>query len=438
MPAHKASTGGRRREGRFSAAHTDEDLYALVAAVITANGFPPDEHVSGRSWDAGRAVSDEFSDAPTARQIATRLKRDWPSIVTIAQQRPGTPGATRAVITTTRQVANALLDERHLILGLTKVSERTGGRSFGEAEYDSERNAILQQAAREGTRSYWEGLLPSAAQIKRIARDWDVALVMAGLDPRPGVTLSPAGKKRAEAVQKKRVASTAGGERGSRKGRTTRRSSVRRADPAAQADARSPRPTPPPVTNRRSGDEEPLSLGRARPQEPAQVGLAVDAALAEFARSQGAWPSSVATLARWAGHHDVGISGLRSVTTLKPFLAHAAEKLEAGGIEAPAFDSMIGPAAINLEAAVTPGLPRQTRNARGYTEAEVVRAVARCMRATHKTTDVRQRDYLAWVNQHGRFENPRAASPSKLPSFGGFGAVKRRALDLLASTDHTA
>ncbi len=424
----------RSDEGRFDSPYTDDDLYALVAAVIAANGLPPDEEVSQRTWDAGRAVSEEFRDAPSARRIAARLKRSWKHIVAIAQQRPGMPTYAGAVTATTRQVENALLDERHLMLGLTKAAERIDARSFGRNEYDGERAEILREASREKTLGYWERMLPTSAQIERIAGDWDVALVMAGLDPRPGVTLTPAGRRRAERIRDQLSKSKAPSRRVRESGlSTTRRGNVRRGSAGARAPANEGSPPQGPESERRAAPvappDEPLTVGSARSRGAANGGLPLERALAEFARSQGGWPSSANTLRVWVSHHNIGVVGIKG--TFPDALTAAAEILLADGIEPPMPTTTRTIRTLDMDAPVAAGLPRK-RPTR-YSCDDVVEAVARCMRETGKTTDLRQRDYLNWVRAHKRAGDTRLPVLTALQAHGGFAAVRNQALETLAA-----
>lgn len=106
------------------------------------------------------------------------------------------------MVATTRPVVNEDLDARNLLFALNLVARELGHDSVTRDEYRATRRAA-RRAARDGRRRELERLLPNVAQLERLGGgEWDVELAAAGLEPREGGKLTPAGETFAAEIRK--------------------------------------------------------------------------------------------------------------------------------------------------------------------------------------------------------------------------------------------
>lgn len=182
---------------QFTRSVDDAALVDAVGEIIREAGFDADEHVSTRAFDAAKRRLSGFEHVPTARQISGRLGQRWPDIVAVARGAPGAPRPADAIRAWGRAEENPDLDERNVIFALGLIARELGQDTLTPDEYEQRVQVLLHAGRRDGRGHVFGPLLPAAAQIVRLAGDWDVALAMAGLRPRSGVQLTAAGQQRA-------------------------------------------------------------------------------------------------------------------------------------------------------------------------------------------------------------------------------------------------
>lgn len=141
--------------------------------------------VSQRRWDQARKQSARFAGLPLARDIARRLTLPWCEVLQLALAPPETH-AHRLGRALTRVEQDWLTDE-HIVYALRMVAGRLDIRTLTPGQYRAERTRML---ALDRTR-WLHGRrlrLPTDEQIRRaVAGDWDHALALARLAPRPGL-----------------------------------------------------------------------------------------------------------------------------------------------------------------------------------------------------------------------------------------------------------
>lgn len=221
----------RSRDGRASARYSDGELYSLVRRVaVWVNRRRPTK-VTQSDFDIGRAGA-KLPDLPSARAICMRLgeegkSRPWAEVLEIACAEQASPEISQG-----RRRGSGManhLGEPHLYFALNLVAQHLGVRSLTPDDYERGCLALLERESRRrtGRHSHQEHLLdellPNAGQIERIVRaagksltadgatksddaksdeeiaeevvhggqgiptggaDWDVALSIAGLEPR--------------------------------------------------------------------------------------------------------------------------------------------------------------------------------------------------------------------------------------------------------------
>ena len=158
---------------------------------------------------------------------------------------------------------------------------RLGQDTLTPDEYEQGVRDLLHAARRDGRIHVLQALLPTAAQIVRIAGDWDVGLSMSGLRPRPGVQLTGAGQRRAADVWQ----AAHGNARIQPSPEAPDSTSI------AEAEARTP-PAP----------EGHLTTGASRGghQRRHRVPLGLVDAIVIFWQGQGGWPKKPGVLSAWA------------------------------------------------------------------------------------------------------------------------------------------
>ena len=139
--------------------------------------------VSQRRFDATRQVSQRLAILPRAHRIAERLRMPWRDVLVLAHA----PSSTHA-----HRLGRAQTEPEHdwlttdlIAFALKLVALRLGVESVSPVQYRTERARLL----REDHAAYLHGRqlrLPSEDQI-RVAMDgdWDAALALADLAPRP-------------------------------------------------------------------------------------------------------------------------------------------------------------------------------------------------------------------------------------------------------------
>jgi hypothetical protein len=201
---------------RYTSRYRDDELPDVVAAV--ARVAAPDDPlgVSTRRWDAHRAAAGH-PDAPSARQITTRLNRagrnvlSWPRIVRLAfatrdEQR-------QSLVSAARRPEQPHLGVAHVDAALRLAARFVSGETVYPDEYEVACERALAELPAGPRREGLAAQLPTVGQIERIARnhraehktastlsDWDYALTLAGLPPRPAVQDPARGKRKAMEV----------------------------------------------------------------------------------------------------------------------------------------------------------------------------------------------------------------------------------------------
>lgn len=170
----------------------DAELLAAIRAVALALGGTAPEKLSQPQFDRGRAtVADDYPGLPTARAIYMRLNSGtggrvpWASIVRAALA--GGVSAQQTIAATRRSAATVPVDRRVVFFALTLVARELGVRTFGPDGYDATASRL-----RRTRRGALASLLPTANQLVTYAGDWDMALELAELDPRPAAHARPA------------------------------------------------------------------------------------------------------------------------------------------------------------------------------------------------------------------------------------------------------
>jgi hypothetical protein len=183
-----------RIAGKFRSEYTKARLYELVrkAALFVKPIFPKD--LRQTEFDSARSEIGH-ADAPTARQIATRLARSWADIVRDAVDQK-TNQVRHDKVETKNEIADWVTRD-HIFYALRRVRSHLGGASLTRDQYEAGRIELLA-ADREHHRfgGVLEENLPTLNQVETFARnllkradlsDWEAALLIAEIKtPEPG------------------------------------------------------------------------------------------------------------------------------------------------------------------------------------------------------------------------------------------------------------
>lgn len=189
----------RDDQHRFAASLLGEaELFEAVAGTARYARSVEPELLTQAQFDKHRAAAG-FPDAPTAKVVAWRLRDragrsfPWRQLVSAAleSERPD-----RVMIARTRSASDAALSVPHLRSALTMVAGLREQHTLGPYDYEETRERLLAIYRRRAKLHVIDDLLPTLGQIERIARNeaderddrepWDIALELAGLEPRPG------------------------------------------------------------------------------------------------------------------------------------------------------------------------------------------------------------------------------------------------------------
>lgn len=388
-----------RDAGRFTTAYGNVELYSVVRQVLEQAGVPEGETVSTRRFDTLSAECG-IEGVPSARQIGQRLKRPWREVVDIARGADGAPSPTRAVISVERSVENSDLGERHVVFALATVARHLGLSTLRPGEYERGVASLLEAGGREAARRI-KDLMPTEGQIVRIAGDWDVALAMAGLDARPGVTLTAVGQKEVERV---RALATATGPLPAKK----RAKPLRGRKGTAPTRPRRTKTETPEPTAETAEEAKPLTQGRAKAGSQAHA-IELPDAIVAFARTQNGWPANHHAMRTWQKTFRI------SVRTPRPldWPAALASAHAAADDDAPARDRTIR--ANDIDATKTPpaSLPRQYTVE--WTREECLDAIDRFLDTLGPNDRPTQQAYRNWRKTTA----PDAPNAGVFPRHGG-------------------
>lgn len=178
--ARTRAPGKRNARGRFQTRYDARTLVDVVAAVARVAKPTEPESISQRDYDNARSLAG-YPDAPSARQIATRLRIWWPDLIALA-------------FDPARDIDKALgkrlgAEEEPATLAaiaeaLKTVAFELDKKTLTPLDYSNERERLYLQATRARRARLH---LPSVGQILYAAASWDEALAEAGLAPRPAV-----------------------------------------------------------------------------------------------------------------------------------------------------------------------------------------------------------------------------------------------------------
>lgn len=196
---------------RFKSEYRDGELPQLIADVARV-AVPQDAvSVSTRRWDAHRDAAGH-PNAPSARQITARINKagrhvlGWPRIVELSF---GSAAQRRSLfVVAGRRPEQHHLTTTHLELALRRVARHLDAETVYPEQYEPACTEILARLPAHA-RDTVATALPTLGQIERIARnertaaavatglsEWDVALELAGLQPRHAVNDSSRGRSR--------------------------------------------------------------------------------------------------------------------------------------------------------------------------------------------------------------------------------------------------
>jgi len=167
---------------RPASAFDPPELLDVVRAVCEAADGEDPAAISTRGWDAARALSDRYADAPPARRICEHLGLPWAKVRELAFMEP-----TRRAIA----LGHALNEQQGNWLTpaysdfvLQLVARRLGVEMLTPGQYRAERAAML--AADRGRAHRGQLRMPTEHQVAALAGSWDRALADAGLRARQG------------------------------------------------------------------------------------------------------------------------------------------------------------------------------------------------------------------------------------------------------------
>lgn len=167
---------------RFTSTYDTRALPDAVRAVALTCRPDDPMALTQRQFDAGRQLVPEHADAPTARQICTRLGTSWPSLLRMLFEAGRDPA--RSTGAWQREDEDHELTMERIVAALQIVAVRRGADTLRPHEYLQSRTELLQG----GRRKHRHGTapdLPTVGQIERVAVSWDRALQAAGLLERP-------------------------------------------------------------------------------------------------------------------------------------------------------------------------------------------------------------------------------------------------------------
>lgn len=387
IPSPQVSdTQVNRRGGRYAVTFRDDELYDVVRKVLQANDIKPSEEVSTRRFNKLRP-KDADRHVPSAKQIATRLKRSWPEVVAIVRADEDGKAAHHAETGKSRSPARIEIDERHMLFTLRRVARLLGETTVTPVDFEDARAQLLRQADRDQNRELMEELLLTYIQIVRVAGDWDIALRACGLNARPGVVIDAEGLAYAKAVR-----DTAGIEDLGQ-------------DPVDDGDAggkRRVKPTP--------RDRPALST--------------LDATLA-FLHTKGAWPSGAGALRAWAKLNGVALSKV-SGEDVRMACDQARDRLLSEGKQGPPEGRTVAAGGLREGAALPEGLPPAE-----VWQHDLDKLIGDMVRfLTEHEGKPTQASYRNWAKANG------ASAPSSFnrPGRPGFAGMVRLARERMAST----
>ena len=181
-----------RIAGKFRSQYTEQRLYEVVrkAALYCKPDYP--KELRQTEFDRCRAEIGH-ADSPTARQIAKRLDRSWPDIVSDAVDE-NTNQTQKDAVTKKNEEAPWLTTD-HVFYALRRAARHLGQETVTADQYDVARvELIAADRKKHKFGGYVEENMPTASQIERVAReakpgildtDWEKACVIAML-PKPG------------------------------------------------------------------------------------------------------------------------------------------------------------------------------------------------------------------------------------------------------------
>lgn len=178
-----------RTIGRFRSHYTDARLYEVVrkAALHARPSYP--KELRQTEFDRSRAEIGH-AEAPSARQIATRLKRPWPQIVSDAVDEKATQAQLDSLADRTKEADWVTAD--HIFYAVRRVARLREQESVTRDQYAATR---LQLIADDRKRHRFGGVLeenlPTGNQLETAARtltdpdfecsDWERVLIVGDL-----------------------------------------------------------------------------------------------------------------------------------------------------------------------------------------------------------------------------------------------------------------
>ncbi len=186
-------------------------LLQRVGDVARAANAVEPTTVTQRAFDAERQRAKCFSDVPTARATAHKLRLGWQEIMELAQE--PVPTQKRRLAKKEGEGREEWLTEEHVAAMLGIVAARLGTDSLTREEYAAEREQILAENKQRARQTP----IPTVDQIRRVARDrvpgdksgttsyagsWERALRLAGLKPRAKPKLKIVGVASVELLER--------------------------------------------------------------------------------------------------------------------------------------------------------------------------------------------------------------------------------------------
>lgn len=177
--AQQADEDKRNTRGRWYSKYDSKGLLVAVRDVALAADADEPDKVSQRKWDAHRGAGGH-SDAPSARQICTRLKLAWSEVLRFAFDPDRSLEQTLVGVSKAKE---RKLTKRETHFALNRVALELNVRTFSKGEYTTAAEKLITvDRRRMGAQSILGELLPTADQIEHAAGSWDDALISAGLD----------------------------------------------------------------------------------------------------------------------------------------------------------------------------------------------------------------------------------------------------------------
>lgn len=182
MKSSETKTTDARTFGRFRSKYLNGQLSKIVGEVAL-KVRPNDPHKLTQSQFDNNVGGAGYPDCPTARQIATRLKRPWAEVVEVAVDPKRSEKRTQQA--KTREEPMKHVTDRQVFFSLRRVARARGEDSFTEGEYTETREQLLAEDRRR-----WryggvldETLLTGSQIVNYTDKDWNAALKLAGLKP---------------------------------------------------------------------------------------------------------------------------------------------------------------------------------------------------------------------------------------------------------------